>query len=328
MGSNRAVELQRVRHAVRFYRGDGDLTQTVVRFLGSGLEQGGTALVIATPTHRRRFTLALADRGVDPQRARREGTLRELDAAETLARFMVRRRPDAIAFDEAVGGMVREIRAEGRRPVAFGEMVALLWEAGNVVGALELEELWNRLLHDEHFSLVCAYPASIVGDGIDEVCELHSEVLGETRSQARQARTILPPAPRSVGAARRFVAETLEGWGYAMHGHDVVLAVSELASNAVRHAHTRFAVSVTSCDGTVRVGVEDRNPELPMPRAPGPEISNGRGLLLVEALTRRWGAEPLGDAGKVVWVEFPVSSVPAAPRPTRPGRSLLGHLSG
>lgn len=313
MASKVEIEPQRARHAVRFYVDALDLAVTAAGFLTPGLTPSGAAVAVVTPAHLLEFEAALSDLGTDLELARADGSYRALDASETLSRFMVDGHPDPARFDEVVGGLVREIEAEGRRPVAYGEMVALLWEAGNIVGALELEELWNGLLEAAGFSLLCAYPKWIVGDGLEDVCELHTEVLFPASPARRDAGTILPPAAGSVSASRRFVAETLESWGYAILGHDVLLAVSELASNAVLHARTPFAVSVSEQDGTVRVGVEDASTELPEIGAPGPDISRGRGLIVIDALASRWGAEPREGSGKVVWAEFAVTTVAAVP---------------
>jgi hypothetical protein len=53
----------------------------------------------------------------------------------------------------------------------------------------------------------------------------------------------------------------------------------------------------------VRVEVHDADPTLPVPRHPAPHTVTGRGLLLVEALTDRWGSARI-DHGKVVWFEL------------------------
>src|SRR5205085_11235780 len=103
-----------------------------------------------------------------------------LDAADTLAAFMVSDAPDPALFDAVVGEVVRRAAARGRAVRAFGEMVALLWDAGNVAGAVSLERLWNTLAHEVAFSLFCAYPTHGVlgtdGDDFDDVCLLHSQV--------------------------------------------------------------------------------------------------------------------------------------------------------
>ena len=73
------------------------------------------------------------------------GQLVTLDAADTLAELMVGDHPDPARFDAAVGEAVRDALVGGRRVRAHGEMVALLWDAGNVGAAIELEDLWNEL---------------------------------------------------------------------------------------------------------------------------------------------------------------------------------------
>src|SRR5438128_2169854 len=65
--------------------------------------------------------------------------------------------------------------------VVFGEMVSVLWNEGNRVGALALEHLWNEVLKQQAFQLHCAYPRTLfVGDeaGIFNICESHSQILG------------------------------------------------------------------------------------------------------------------------------------------------------
>lgn len=110
---------------------------------------------------------------------------------------------------------------------------------------------------------------------------------------------VLPPVTSSVPEARHFVDRALPD---ACWADEVTLLVSELASNAVRHASTPFTVSM-QCDGsTVRVEVADHDPALPVRQNPAAQAVTGRGLLIVEALANRWGVEPSAD-GKTVWFE-------------------------
>jgi anti-sigma regulatory factor (Ser/Thr protein kinase) len=106
-------------------------------------------------------------------------------------------------------------------------------------------------------------------------------------------------AAESVGAARRFVTEAIEPAGAAP---DVpALLVSELATNAVRHARTDFEVRVHVDDHSCRVEVVNDAPEM-LAALREPSDEGGRGLQIVEALATRWGAETQG-AAKVVWFE-------------------------
>ena len=111
----------------------------------------------------------------------------------------------------------------------------------------------------------------------------------------------LPPEPSSAGAARRFVAAALDA------GDEVaelaMLLVSELASNAVLHAHTLFEVAVYVDDGRLRVEVSDGNPNMPSLKTYARESIAGRELHMVAASADRWGFDTQRD-GKVVWFEL------------------------
>ena len=81
----------------------------------------------------------------------------------------------------------------------------------------------------------------------------------------------------------------------------MLLLASELVTNAVRHAATPFEITVDVEDGGVRVAVIDGDVEhAPRMRHPGPEDTNGRGLLLVDELAAVWGSNRV-PRGKSVW---------------------------
>jgi anti-sigma regulatory factor (Ser/Thr protein kinase) len=102
--------------------------------------------------------------------------------------------------------------------------------------------------------------------------------------------------------ARRVLTGQLTSWGLTHLADDLELIVTELVTNACRHAGGVRGIELTARDGRVRVEVSDSDPTLPAKRLPTSDQPGGRGLLLVEALSRAWGAEP--DArGKVVWAE-------------------------
>lgn len=124
---------------------------------------------------------------------------------------------------------------------------------------------------------------------------------------AVQAAISLPPETASIPRARRFVDESLPD---TCRADDLTLLVSELASNAVRHARSPFTVTVGCDAATVRVEVVDESPLVPVPQQPPVEAVTGRGLMIVEALSDRWGVEPT-DGGKAVWFEVRCSAEPA-----------------
>lgn len=115
-----------------------------------------------------------------------------------------------------------------------------------------------------------------------------------------RAATTLPPHASSAAEARRFVERTLGGW----RCHDEVdvarLLVSELVSNAVRHAGTPVRLTLSRDRGGIRVEVADGSHGAPRPRLAGGDAEAGRGLFLVDQLAGDWGVRQ-ERRGKTVW---------------------------
>jgi len=113
---------------------------------------------------------------------------------------------------------------------------------------------------------------------------------------------VLPIDGRSVAAARRFLRTLLDGH-QATATDDAVLMISELVTNAVRHAHILLRVMVSIADQTLRVEVSDDDPTLPVAPDPQHHATSGRGLRIVDDLADEWGIIPNTD-GKTVWFEL------------------------
>ena len=173
-------------HAVQFYSDDSYLLDATSESLCKAIVAGNPIIVIATEQHRHGIEERLEARGFDIAGARQEGRYAALDAAETLAKFMLGDEPDAALFTEIVGGTIRAagilaLQTNGQ-VAAFGEMVALLFERGKIDAALRLEQLWNELSRTHSFSLYCAYPMRSFprqehGDAIARICAEHSHVI-------------------------------------------------------------------------------------------------------------------------------------------------------
>ena len=110
--------------------------------------------------------------------------------------------------------------------------------------------------------------------------------------------------PLQVAYARRFVAGILTGLAAA---DDIVLCVSELASNAVLHSSSRapgghFIIRTwISAAGRIRTEVEDcGGPWIPDTEQ---DEERGRGLLIVASLATRWGITG-SDCGRIAWLEL------------------------
>lgn len=83
-----------------------------------------------------------------------------------------------------------------------------------------------------------------------------------------------------------------------------LLILSELVANAVIHAGTEVTVAVKVLpEGAMRIEVSDGRDWPPRLREVHPDSVGGRGLLMVDALSRRWGVKPR-DEGKTVWAEI------------------------
>ena len=143
-------------HVIQLHTDDGFLTRGVVEFIGTGLEHGEGAVVVATSAHMDAILTALSTR-IDVAATRARTQLVVLDAQGCLDRFMRDGRPDPGRFFPVIIGLLDRVVAAGFPMIrVFGEMVDLLWSA-NLPATLELEELWNQVLAARGVSLLCAY---------------------------------------------------------------------------------------------------------------------------------------------------------------------------
>ena len=198
-------EPQQRAHLVQLYDAGGlSLARNVGRYLWEGLKRGDGILVIATHSHwdlfRRQLDLLRA--GGDASSPPNE--LHFLDAREILSAITHKGEPDWNRFELVIRDALRRIRPgqnfAGIR--AYGEMVALLWEARQFAPAIRLEQFWNRLLAQSPISLYCSYAIDVFGR------EFHPDAL----QALLRAHTHLVPS-ESGGqletALRRAIAEVL-----------------------------------------------------------------------------------------------------------------------
>ncbi|MFD1312970.1 ATP-binding protein [Streptomyces sp. NPDC048448] len=118
--------------------------------------------------------------------------------------------------------------------------------------------------------------------------------------------------PRSAGAARALVRVALAAWQQEELVEDALNIITELVSNAVAHARlSSIRIIVTRpTENWVRLAVVDRSRTVPQLRSDsnGDQI-HGRGLVLVDALSDRWGTD-IHRWGKTVWAEMKVEPAP------------------
>ena len=147
----------------------------------------------------------------------------------------------------------------------------------------------------------------------------------------RIATRALGPDPGSVRAARDFTVAILRRRGMAERGPDIAIVVSEMVTNALRHAlpgpgDTRpgrpVRLGLLQQGPWVLCAVADPGTAAPVPRDPRSLAEAGRGLQMICAFSDLWGYTTPGEAGKVVWAMFTARHAPPspAPNPGRPGR--------
>jgi anti-sigma regulatory factor (Ser/Thr protein kinase) len=115
----------------------------------------------------------------------------------------------------------------------------------------------------------------------------------------------LPVHGLAARLARRATHDTLSSWGLDHLEETAALLVSELVSNAVRHAGTGLVLELALefYDRWLRMEVADADPHPPLPRTPAASDESGFGFVLIETLADKWGVRET-TAGKGVWAEL------------------------
>jgi hypothetical protein len=237
-------------HALQVYERETHLVDAIARLVGCGLAGGDAVVVIATPAHRAALRDVLGARGVDGHAAERDGRYVEVDAQGLLAQLSVGGEPDRARFFDVVGGMLRALRegslatGGGGGVRAFGEMVALLWEAGNRAGALALERFWNEIAVTMPLTLLCAYPAhgfadDPLGAALRDVCAQHPTVIPAGTDQGA-----IPSAALLAAVRGERWDEDAADWvtlsqGLSPDGRDRLLHAAGVIANALRNIPLR-----------------------------------------------------------------------------------------
>ena len=144
---------------------------------------------------------------------------------------------------------------------------------------------------------------------------------------------LLPFAAASVGVARRrLVSDLIAADVYDPAVCDVALVISELFSNALRHAAplpgAQIRVAWQIDPASVRVSVSDGGaPTVPELGEPAQGATGGRGLRIVEKLSTKWGTSTTED-GTTVWAEVPVRPLAAESEMTGVGMRVVAGESG
>jgi hypothetical protein len=301
-------------HLVQFYSGVRQLAQGLSSLFADSLLRGEAVVVVAAPDHRDALDSALSDAGVDLTTEYRSGRYITLDAEETLGRFMTSTGPDPDLFRSAVVSTLERARRHTGSVNAYGEMVGVLAERGDLAAALELESLWHEVLQRQPLRLLCGYPREVVGDvspAFDDICSTHDGVVvSRQATQPSLSATLdLPLGPTAAAAARRATRDVLAAWP----GVDPAtlaaagLVVTELVAAAARTRSARISLAVALDDGHVLIAVTDAEGRRP-PHVPEADFTAaGRSFAVLSKVVQAWGVECVAE-GTRVWAKLPSRS--------------------
>ena len=300
-----------VRHDVSFYDDRTMLECCIVDYALEGLDADETVVLIVAASSLPSVRQAIAAQGADVDDLCRRRVLMLFDADATLGSVTTRDGIDWPAVTALAGRVVGDAKSTSRPMRLFGEMVALLWQRGDVQAALDLEKLWDELAHQHCFDVLCAYPTmatTVPGAArpINAMCALHDATVSIDNGRHPVELTSYPCEIAAVPAARRRVSDmwpdstNLDALG------DALVIVSELAANAVEHARTPFTVEVQRSGDLARLVVRDDSVLQPVVRHPHPATRGGRGLALVNLLADSWGVTQTPQ-GKLVWATLRIT---------------------
>jgi anti-sigma regulatory factor (Ser/Thr protein kinase)/anti-anti-sigma regulatory factor len=156
---------------------------------------------------------------------------------------------------------------------------------------------------------VCGAPAS-VRPQLEQQVSLHDDRhcalahLDERPRGGLRREVVVDHGPAGPRQARQAVQQWAAEMSLGPLADDVLLIVSELVTNAVRHGSPPVRVAVTADDRIVTVGVVDGAQERPVLRTAPDHAESGRGMLLLSLLSAQHGVRP-EPPGKVVWASLP-----------------------
>ncbi|MEV4641361.1 ATP-binding protein [Actinoplanes sp. NPDC049548] len=161
--------------------------------------------------------------------------------------------------------------------------------------------------------IVCLPPETTLADRLRRVGAERFLPVFPTMALARAAaaerlpmtgrlRIQLPANDSAPAVARAVVTDVCTAWRMPHLRDDACLVITELVSNAIKHAGMPASVLLSRRGRGIHLAVRDNDPRLPRPveTPAGPKQTHGLGLRLVQATAAAWGAMPTED-GKVVW---------------------------
>lgn len=299
-------------HVVNFYDTDDELIYGAAAFLADGLRDGEVVLALATEAHRNALARELRRDGLDIDELEYDGFYVPLDAATVMRSFVVDGSVDRELARKSVLPFALAAAAKHRPVRAFGEVVSMMLQSGQLEEAVVIEQVRTQMAEEFGCTLYCAYPSRLVHDErslhvLESICAHHTHVVAPASYHATKLSSGSPvsiaaqsflPLPDAIGAARNFVMAAMRGWEVSefVIGTVGVSVMQVLAS--VLDAHLRaFRIGLSVVNGGVRVQIE-----YPVDEADQQHAAVG-GFALLDRVAKEWGAEHNRDT-RVIWAVF------------------------
>ena len=171
-------------HIVQLYQDADFYGEAISHFAAAGLARGESVIIVATGPNWANISGRLASKGFSTDELFRRGQLILLDADGTLPTFLVGDMPDAKTFKALAEATIEQARAGGKFPRVrwWGEMVNLLYIAGNQSGSTRLGELFYEVAHEQsisifHSFLMDKYDPKIYVRAFTDIYRTHSHVI-------------------------------------------------------------------------------------------------------------------------------------------------------
>lgn len=171
-------------HIVQLYQDADFYGEAISHFAAEGLARDESIIIVATAANWANISGRLISKGFMPSELTRRGQLIVLDADEILPRFLVGDMPDARRFKDIAAATIEQARAGGKFPRVrwWGEMVNVLYVAGNQSGSMRLEELFDEIAHEQSVAIFCSflmdkYDPNIYDGAFGDVCRTHAHVI-------------------------------------------------------------------------------------------------------------------------------------------------------
>lgn len=127
-------------------------------FVREGLKDGDSIVIVATAQHLSELEEQLRSDGLDVFHLTLSNQYIPLDADVLLEKFLVSGWPDEMLFRHLVLSLASRALKNDRNIRVYSEMSALLWLKGNRAAAVQLQQIWNKLIQTtteyDHVTLI------------------------------------------------------------------------------------------------------------------------------------------------------------------------------